>query len=136
MRRYEVIEVPNGWRVVEHHANGTKFHQKLYRTRTDALRRADALIANQQVLTALSDVRKRAKFRCECTGECGIHVRRCTYRLGVPLPGTGAVVALKVVARDHNTDNLELDNLRAYCQLCQQRHEAEERNTDPLFEIG
>lgn len=139
MKSYEVIEVPSGWRVVEHNAKGaTKFHQKLYHTRADALRRADQLIATQQQLTAVAQVRKRAQFRCECLGECGRdHSQdRCEWMHGAAVGGMAGAVVLAVLPLDHDPENLALTNLRAYCQRCRQYHDADERNTDPLFEIG
>jgi hypothetical protein len=138
MKHYEVIEVPYGWRVVEHHTKGTKWHAKLYHSRADALARADHLSANQTRLTAVAQVRKRARNRCECLGECGHdHPQdRCKWCHGEVLSGMAGAVVLAVLPLDHRPDNLEPANLRAYCQLCRQHHDADEKNTDALFEIG
>jgi hypothetical protein len=137
-KHYQVIEVPYGWRVVENNSAGTKFHARLYHTEADAQRRVEALRTTAAHLSAVTDVRKRAQFRCECLGECGrTHPEgRCQWLHGEVLAGMAGAVVLAVLPLDHNPDNLDPANLRAYCQLCRQRHDADARNTDALFEIG
>lgn len=133
---YEVTETLRGFHVVEYSSAGARFHSKTYKTYDDAWAKVLQLKALADKVSAVANVRKRARLRCECTGECGLHMMRCEHRHGAPLPRTAATVDLKVVALDHDLDNHALDNLRAYCQVCRQHHEADERGSDALFEIG
>lgn len=138
MRNYEVVEVPYGWRVVEHNTKGSKFHARLYKTRADALGQVDKLANSLERTTAVADVRRRAQNRCECRGECGRDhpEARCRWLQGQGLPGMPGAVTLTVLPLDHDPDNLDPANLRMYCQICRQHHEAERLGCDPLFEIG
>src|SRR4051812_1109068 len=136
MKSYEVIEVPYGWRIIENHSNGIKFHTKLFHSEAEAQARAAALTRNAKEASACADVRRRARNRCECLGECGRHRDRCALMHGALLTGQPGTVVLVVLPMDHNAANMDTENLRGYCQLCRQRHDADERNTDPLFEIG
>lgn len=138
MRRYEIAEVPYGWRIVEYSSNGANFHARLYHSHEDAQRHVDNLAAKQRRVTAVTDARRRALNRCECRGECGHQHpgERCKWHHGEVLAGMPGSVSLTVLPLDHDPDNLDVGNLRAYCQLCRQRYDADERNTDALFEIG
>lgn len=82
----------------------------------------------------------RAMGRCECEGECGIsHVKvcdqtgsilydqRCNARNSQPHPITGSQVVLTVAHLDHDPTNNKHDNLRAMCQRCHNRYDAEHR---------
>lgn len=136
--RYDVIETPVGWRVMERNANGDKVHQKIFRSEVSAWRRANQLTAQWLLINATANVRKRAKNRCECLGECDRgHKARCGNRDGESdrIPG-GAAVVLSVIAINHDTNDLREANLRVYCQLCRLYHDAEEAGTEALFTIG
>jgi hypothetical protein len=135
-KSYDVVEVPNGWKVLENNSNGVKFHQRTYHTQAEALARKDNLTELARKASAVANARKRALHHCECLGECGHHVRRCTYRDGMPLVNVAGVVMLSVVALDHDDSHLGLKNLRAYCQICRQYYDADARNTDALFDVG
>jgi hypothetical protein len=87
----------------------------------------------------------RAGARCECSGECGHdHVRehrilsavvlgemRCQAHHMNPHPVTGSNVVLTVAHLDHTPENVDDENLRAYCQRCHlaydRDHHAESR---------
>jgi hypothetical protein len=98
---------------------------------------------------------ERAGGRCECTGECGRrdgHLDpldgRCRNRHGEPRWG-GAVgqcaVVLTTAHLDHQPENCDPENLRAWCEGChlrydQAHHAATRRESrmallgmDPLF---
>lgn len=131
---YTVIEVPYGWRVCERNSNGDKVHTRLYKTEAAALDRAVALTTTQRTVNAGKGVRRRAGHRCECIGECNLHFLRCTVRTGDVAPA-GLIVELAIIALDHDRANLDLANLRAYCQLCRQYHDADEAGEDPMFDL-
>ena len=93
--------------------------------------------------------RERAKWRCECKGECGRgHKERCEKRQGDELP-SGWLVVLTVAHLDHTPENCDPENLRAMCQGCHlhydREHHAETRAAtkarelaevmDPLFDL-
>ena len=63
---------------------------------------------------------ERARWRCECLGECGrrTHAGRCPNVHGQPAYGTGAKVVLTTAHLDHTPEHCEDDNLRAMCQGC------------------
>ena len=89
-------------------------------------------------------IRKRAKRRCECYGECGIDHRdematthgpeyanyernwpdRCSARNHEAHPLTGSKVILTVAHLDHTPENCDDDNLKAMCQRCHNRYDA------------
>lgn len=135
--RYDVIETPVGWRVVERNNNGEKVHLKIFRSEASAWRRAGQLTEQWLLINATANVRKRAKNRCECLGECDRgHKTRCANHDGETgrIPG-GAKVVLSVVVLDHDPANLRETNLRIYCQLCRLYHDADAQGADPLFTI-
>lgn len=59
----------------------------------------------------------RAAGRCECAGECGrgTHAGRCPNIHGGPAYGTGSKVVLTCAHLDHTPENVDDDNLRAFC---------------------
>jgi hypothetical protein len=67
-----------------------------------------------------TEVKERAGWRCECTGECGrgTHSGRCPNRHGAPAYGTGSTVILTTAHLDHTPENCDRTNLRAMCQGC------------------
>jgi hypothetical protein len=68
----------------------------------------------------------RAGGRCECTGECGSgHEGRCEALHGRPSPYTGSKVVLTTAHLDHTPENCDPANLRAMCQRCHLRYDAE-----------
>jgi hypothetical protein len=83
---------------------------------------------------SLSIREDRAGWRCECRGECGmVHRRdsgcgdrwRCRATSGQPHPITGSKVVLTVAHLDHVPENCDPANLRAMCQRCHLRYDAE-----------
>lgn len=68
----------------------------------------------------------RAGGQCECTGECGAgHEGRCEARHGQPHPVTGSLVVLTTAHLDHTPENCDPGNLRAFCQRCHLRYDAD-----------
>lgn len=68
----------------------------------------------------------RAGGRCECMGECGGgHEGRCEARHGQPSPYTGSNVVLTTAHLDHEPRNCDPANLRAMCQRCHLRYDAD-----------
>ena len=75
-------------------------------------------------------IRARAQGQCECHGECGLHrtnpgPRRCVERNGQPAKWAKGKVVLTVAHLDHRPENCADDNLRALCQRCHLRYDAE-----------
>ena len=86
---------------------------------------------------------QRAKWRCECTGQCGLDheaetedfdcdylvkpLNRCQADKWLPHPVTNATVILTVAHLDHRPENCEDANLVAMCQRCHNRYDAPER---------
>lgn len=69
---------------------------------------------------------ERAQGRCECVGECGIdHIGRCLAEHGKPNPMTGSNVVLTTAHLDHTPENCADDNLKAMCQRCHLRMDAD-----------
>lgn len=70
---------------------------------------------------------ERAGGRCECEGECGrgVHAGRCMALNGQPSPYTGTKVVLTVAHLDHTPENCDDANLKAMCQGCHLRYDAE-----------
>ena len=76
----------------------------------------------------------RAGGRCECAGECGAgHEGRCEARHGQPHPVTGSKVVLTVGHLDHTQENCDRDNLRAFCQRCHLRYDADLHKANPAW---
>lgn len=93
-------------------------------------------------------IRKRARGRCECKGDCGLqHFRnddgrqidlpaalqiskrvfRCSAVNGAPHPATKAKVVLTVAHLNHRPEDCDDANLRAWCQRCHNRYDAPTR---------
>ena len=67
----------------------------------------------------------RAKGRCECTGECGLHHdARCVELNGKPAQFAKGRVVLTVAHLDHTPENCEPENLLAMCQRCHLKYDA------------
>lgn len=66
------------------------------------------------------EVLRRARYRCECRGECGKHREPCDRIHGNVLDGEHrvATVVLTVAHMDHVPENCDPSNLRAWCQRC------------------
>ena len=74
--------------------------------------------------------RDRAKWYCECVGECGkAHVANsCGQRQGWPIDwahGGGPRVVLTVAHLNHTPEDCDPANLRAMCQACHLRYDAQ-----------
>lgn len=71
-------------------------------------------------------IRKRARWQCECKGECGKpHPRgRCELGQGDRIGDCGKVV-LTVAHLDHQPENCCDENLRAMCQGCHLRYDVD-----------
>ena len=70
----------------------------------------------------------RAKGRCECRGECGLHKdhpgpRRCVEVHGQPAKWAKGKVVLTVHHRDGRPENCADSNLIACCQRCHLRQD-------------
>jgi hypothetical protein len=85
---------------------------------------------------------ERAGWRCECLGECarGTHRNRCPNIHGKPAYGTGSLVILTTAHLDHQPENCDPANLRAYCQGCHlhydRDHHAETRKATRASELA
>lgn len=65
---------------------------------------------------------RRARDRCECAGECGLHHgRRCTETNYADAQYAKGRIILTVAHLDHMVRNNELGNLKAMCQRCHLR---------------
>lgn len=73
---------------------------------------------------------ERARWRCECGGECGAHEERCSAKNGSAHPITGSCVVLTVAHLDHTPENCDDDNLRAMCQRCHNRYDQAHRKAN------
>jgi hypothetical protein len=91
-------------------------------------------------------IRARSGNRCECLGECGLrHVAgdkgnqldlppslwtdaapgmRCTAVNGEPHPATKSKVVLTVAHLNHVPEDCDDQNLRHFCQRCNNRYDA------------
>ena len=77
------------------------------------------------------EVLQRAKFRCECAGECrrnhgayGETGFRCREQDGETGRQMNGRVVLTIAHLDHNPRNSRRDNLRAMCQRCHLTYDA------------
>lgn len=69
-------------------------------------------------------VKAAAGWRCQCEGECGHdHDGRCTNTHWNPAEGTGKRVILTTAHLDHQPENNDESNLRAFCQGCHLRYD-------------
>lgn len=79
----------------------------------------------------------RAKSRCECTGQCGLHRgRRCEEYHGEPALWANGTIVLTVAHLDHAPENCADDNLLAMCQRCHLRYDIQHHKTSRLKEQG
>lgn len=70
--------------------------------------------------------REIAEWRCECSGECGLHPwGRCVERHGKPAKFAKGKVILTVAHLDHQPENCADNNLKAMCQRCHLRYDRE-----------
>src|SRR3990167_6486678 len=74
----------------------------------------------------------RAKDRCECMGECGLHrQRRCVELNGKPAIWARGKVVLTVAHLNHIPEDCREENLKAMCNRCHlvydRAHHAETR---------
>ncbi len=95
-------------------------------------------------------IKERARWRCECVGECGrgTHQERCSNRHGEPAYGTGSKVVLTTAHLNHTPEDCAGGNLRAMCQGCHLHYDREhhrenarrtrekKNGTEPLFALG
>jgi len=77
-----------------------------------------------------ASIRARAIDRCECEGECGLHrthpgPRRCGELNGAPARWARGKVILTVAHLNHTPEDCRPENLRAMCQRCHLRYDAE-----------
>lgn len=72
-------------------------------------------------------VREAAGWQCECRGECGTHRDFCGWAQGDAVVGRRGEykVVLTVAHLDHQPENCDRANLRAMCQPCHLRYDAE-----------
>lgn len=69
-------------------------------------------------------IRQRAEWRCECTGECGLHhERRCEERNGERAKWARGKVVLTVAHLNHEPMDCRDENLKAMCQRCHLRYD-------------
>ena len=69
-------------------------------------------------------IRERAGWRCECTGECGLHRgNRCTERNGQDAEWASGKVVLTVAYRNHAPADCRPENLMALCNTCHLRYD-------------
>ena len=71
---------------------------------------------------------KRAEYRCECTGECGLHKttpgpRRCVEIHGQSAKWAKGKVILTVAHLNHKPQDCRRKNLKAMCQRCHLRYD-------------
>lgn len=88
-------------------------------------------------------IKERAGWRCECSGECGLHGEHgCSRYHGEVMQGRTRPVVLTVAHLDHQPENCQEDNLKALCEGCHNRYDlptrianrrAREAGTEPLF---
>ena len=69
-------------------------------------------------------IRERAGWRCECTGECGLHRGvRCSERNGHDAQWANGKVVLTVAHRNHAPADVRDENLMALCNTCHLRYD-------------
>ncbi|WP_428266135.1 hypothetical protein [Haliangium sp.] len=70
------------------------------------------------------DIKERAGWRCECTGQCGEHEgRRCVELHGHRAVRARGQVVLTTAHLDHQPENCAAENLLAMCQRCHLRYD-------------
>lgn len=84
-------------------------------------------------------IKERAKWQCECAGECGrgTHPERCPNKHLKPAYGTGSKVILTTAHLNHIPEDCDDENLKAMCQGCHlhydKDHHAETRKQTRLL---
>lgn len=73
---------------------------------------------------------QRAQMQCECHGECGLHrttpgPRRCCERHGDTAQWAKGKVVLTIAHLNHDTQDNRPENLKAMCQRCHLRYDAD-----------
>lgn len=79
-------------------------------------------------------IRARSGGQCECEGECGLHrehpgPRRCTEQNGTAAKWAKGKIVLTVAHLNHKPEECEDSNLKAMCQRCHLRYDAEHHAT-------
>lgn len=77
-----------------------------------------------------SQILERAEQRCECNGECGLHrttpgPRRCCEVNGTKAVWAGGRIVLTIAHLNHDTSDNRPANLKAMCQRCHLRYDAD-----------
>jgi hypothetical protein len=71
-------------------------------------------------------IRLRAKNRCECLGECGLHhEHRCIELNGEPAHFAKGKIVLTTAHLNHTPEDCRPENLKAMCQRCHLRYDQE-----------
>lgn len=75
---------------------------------------------------------ERAKGRCECNGECGLHstTGRCIERHGAPAQYAKGKIVLTVAHLNHNESDCRKENLKAMCQRCHLRYDSNQHKNN------
>lgn len=69
-------------------------------------------------------IKGRARWRCECTGECGLHPgARCIELHHQKAKFAKGRVVLTVAHLNHNPGDCREENLKAMCQRCHLRYD-------------
>lgn len=82
---------------------------------------------NWKAITA--EIRERAGNRCEGSPA----YPDCRAENGEPHPVTGSTVVLTVAHLDHQPENCDPSNLRAWCQKCHNTYDAPHRKQNRLL---
>ena len=76
-------------------------------------------------------IRERAKQRCECEGECGLHPgKRCEELNGAKAKWAKGKIVLTVSHLNHQPSDCRAANLKAMCQRCHLRYDQEHHMTN------
>ncbi len=69
-------------------------------------------------------IRARSGGRCECSGECGLHVGgRCVELNGKPGKNMAGTVRLQAAHMNHVERDCREENLKDFCQRCHLRYD-------------
>lgn len=76
------------------------------------------------------EIMARAQNQCECMGECGLHrttpgPRRCCEQHMHKAQFANGNVVLTIAHLNHDTTDSHPDNLKALCQRCHLRYDAD-----------
>ena len=88
--------------------------------------------------TISKDLREnRAKLRCECVGECGLHKgRRCEERHMQNAKWANGKVVLTTAHRNHKPEDCRPENLMVLCNRCHLRYDRFFHKVGKLEEQG